>query len=111
MISIDGLRDFGADADSALKRCMNNEEFYLKQVNKVLTGNSYDKIKEAVVNADLDAAFEAAHALKGVLGNLGLTPLYEPVAEMTECLRSKTDKDYSAYIDVIEDRVNALNNM
>ena len=60
---------------------------------------------------DLDAAFEAAHALKGVLGNLGLTPLYEPVAEMTECLRSKTDKDYSAYIDVIEDRVNALNNM
>ena len=28
---------------------------------------------------DLDGAFEAAHTLKGVAGNLGLTPLYRSV--------------------------------
>ncbi len=111
MITIEGLREFGADVDGALRRCMNNEGFYLKQIDKVLTGASFDKLKEEVANADLDAAFETAHALKGVWGNLGLTPLYEPVAEMTEQLRNKTDRDYSVYIDVIEIQINALNNM
>lgn len=111
MITVEGLRNFGADTDGALRRCMNNEEFYLKQVNKVLTGTSFDKLKEAVDNADFDAAFEASHALKGVCGNLGLTPLYEPISEMTEHLRTKTERDYSAYIDVIAIQLDALNKM
>ncbi|MCQ2563083.1 MAG: Hpt domain-containing protein [Mogibacterium sp.] len=33
-------------------------------------------------------AFEAAHALKGTLSNLSITPLLEPVVEMTERFRN-----------------------
>ena len=33
--------------------------------------------------------------LKGVLGNLSITPLYEPVSEITELLRAETQMDYT----------------
>ena len=46
-------------------------------------------------------AFEAAHALKGVLGNLSLTPLYEPVQEITELLRNRTEMDYTPLLETI----------
>ena len=42
---------------------------------------------------DKAAAFEMAHALKGVLGNLALTPIYKPLSEMTELLRAGKDPD------------------
>ncbi len=111
MITIEGLREFGADADTALKRCLGNEAFYLKQINKVLEDDSFDMLKSSVESNDLDAAFEMAHALKGVWGNLGLIPLFEPVAEMTEHLRNKADKDYSDYVDLIDNRINTLRKM
>ena len=47
-------------------------------------------------SGDRKEAFEAAHSLKGVLGNLSLTPLYEPTSEMTELLRAGADADYPA---------------
>ena len=42
-----------------------------------------------------DKAFELCHAVKGVIGNLSLDPLYKEICEMTELLRAKTDTDYS----------------
>ena len=59
----------------------------------------------AIGAGDLDAAFEAAHALKGVLGNLSLTPAYEKVSEMTELLRARTQMDYGPLLaQVLEQR-------
>ena len=49
----------------------------------------------------LDAAFESAHALKGVAGNLSLTPLYEPLVSITELLRAREDTDYSNLLNEI----------
>ena len=46
-------------------------------------------------NKDWGTAFEMAHALKGALTNLSLTPICEPCIEMTELLRNKTDMDYT----------------
>ena len=34
MLTIDALRAYGADVDDGLRRCMNNEGFYLKLVEK-----------------------------------------------------------------------------
>lgn len=111
MITIDGLKEFGADTDSAVKRCVNNEDFYLKQVNKALADTSFEKLKDAIDSKDLDTAFEVAHALKGVWGNLGLTPVFDPVAEMTEHLRQREDMDYSSYMEAIADRFQELKKM
>ncbi len=94
MITIEALREYGADVDAGLARCVNNEEFYLKMVTMGIADERFDSLKEDLIQKNFAEAFEKAHALKGVLGNLGLTPVLEPVSEMTELLRSRTDTDY-----------------
>lgn len=94
MLTLDKLKSFGADTEDGLARCMNNEEFYLKMVNMGLADERFEALLPVLEKGDKDAAFELAHALKGVLGNLALTPIYEPLSEMTELLRAKQDADY-----------------
>ncbi len=87
MITLDSLTAFGADVKTGLSRCMNMESFYLKLVNMELGDPNFDRLKQALERSDAKAAFEAAHALKGSLGNLSLTPVYEPVSALTELVR------------------------
>ena len=95
MLSIDVLRRFGANVDEGLGRCMGNEALYLKLVATIPGEKNFGKLSESIQNNDLDGAFEAAHALKGVLGNLSLTNMYDKVADITELLRARTEMDYS----------------
>ena len=88
MITIEKLAEFGADTKDGLARCMGMEEFYIKLVNTMLGDSNFDKLEEAVEAGNMKEAFEAAHALKGTLGNLSITPLLTPVAEMTERFRN-----------------------
>ena len=95
MLTIEALNDFGADTAEGLSRCFNNEALYLRLVKLIPAEANFDKLKEALDAGNLDAAFEAAHALKGVLGNLSLTPMFDKCSEITELLRSRTDMDYT----------------
>ena len=54
------------------------------------------------------AAFEAAHALKGVLGNLSLTSIYAPIVEITELPRNNTDMDYTSLLSNILEKKDEL---
>ena len=94
MITIEKLNAFGADTAEGLGRCYNNEKLYLRLINMVVKEGNFDKLLAATQAGDLDAAFEAAHALKGVLGNLSLTPMYDKTVEITELLRARTQMDY-----------------
>ena len=94
MLTVDYLREYGADVDSALVRCMNNEAFYLRLVKMALEQPSVRDLGQALEEGNLDKAFEEAHKLKGVAGNLSLTPVLEPVTELTELLRNRTPGDY-----------------
>ena len=98
MLTLEALRTFGADVDEGLMRCMNKEDFYLMLVGKVLADDRLPALKQQIADGDLTAAFETAHALKGLYANLSLTPLTKPVSEMTELLRHGTDTDYSALL-------------
>ena len=95
MITIDKLNEFGADTADGLARCCGMEALYLKLVNMIPGEENFDKLASALEAGDLDAAFSAAHGLKGVLGNLSLTPMCKIVNEMTELLRARTKIDYS----------------
>ena len=87
MLTVEKLKLFGADTQAGLGRCINNETFYLRLVNMSLADKNFDALEAAVNAGDNKAAFEAAHALKGSLGNLALTPILRPVEELTELLR------------------------
>ncbi len=98
MITIDNLKEYGANVDEGMARCMGNEALYLRLVTTIPAEANFDKLASSIEARDLDAAFDAAHALKGVTGNLALTPLYQAIFDITELLRARTDTDYSELI-------------
>ena len=95
MLTIEALKSYGADVAEGLGRCMNNEAFYLRLVGMMAQDSNTAKLEDALKQGDLQSAFEAAHALKGVLSNLALTPALKPVGEITELLRARTQMDYA----------------
>ena len=95
MLTIEKLREYGADVDEGLSRCMKMEDFYIGLVKKAVADNRLPLLEQQIGEGDLDAAFETAHALKGMYANLSLSPLTKPVSEITELLRGRTETDYS----------------
>lgn len=95
MITLEKLREYGADVEEGLIRCMNKEEFYLILVGRAANDTRLEELEHQLSEHDLDGAFESAHALKGMYANLSLTPLSQPIDEMTELLRNRTDTDYT----------------
>ena len=104
------LEDYGSDYEVTLRRFLGDEIFYLKMLGMLLKDESIQKLNSAIQNGDMTEAFEAAHSLKGIVGNLGLTPLYKAVCAMVEPLRSReTREDYSALYQAVETELQKTN--
>lgn len=108
MLTLSSLEELGVNTREGMERCLNNEQFYLRLVKKSMEDENCEKLRDALEKNDLDAAFTLAHTLKGVYGNLALTPLFEIVNEMTELLRARTQTDYSAMTSALIEKKNAL---
>lgn len=89
-MTLDALRAYGANTAEGVARCMNNEQFYLRMVAMALADKNFDALTAAMDAGDGTAAFEAAHALKGSIGNVSLSPIYRPLCELTDLLRGKS---------------------
>jgi HPt (histidine-containing phosphotransfer) domain-containing protein len=111
MLTIDALKEYGANVDEGLGRCMGKDELYLRLVSTIPSEKSFDNLKESIETGNLDAAFEAAHALKGITGNLALTPLYDPIVEITELLRARKEMDHTELLSTILERKEQLGNL
>ena len=88
-MTLEALRAFGANTAEGMERCLNDEPFYLEMVAMTLADGNFDTLKAAMEAGDARAAFTAAHALKGAVGNVALTPVFEPLCALTELLRGK----------------------
>jgi histidine phosphotransfer protein HptB len=77
----------GASYDEVLHRLMDKDSMVERFAGKFLDDPSYGQLTEALANSDAEVAFRAAHTMKGVVQNIGLSNLYEPVYAITECLR------------------------
>lgn len=93
---LDSLKNSGNDVDGALRRFVGNESMYIKFLKRFLDDKSYLELKDAVEKNDIGNAFVAAHSLKGVAGNLGLTKLYDIASEVSDKLRVRSDFDLAA---------------
>ncbi|MBQ6154043.1 MAG: Hpt domain-containing protein [Ruminococcus sp.] len=111
MVTIEKLNAFGADTAEGLARCYGNEALYLRLIGMVVKEQNFDNLERAIAANDLNAAFEAAHALKGVLGNLSLTPMYDKCSEITELLRARTETDYTPMLEDLLDKRDELKAM
>lgn len=101
-MTLQRLKQLGCDTQSGVRRCMDNEAFYLMLVDKGLASNDPEKLKNALDLGDLDTAFALSHSMKGVYGNLSLTPLFNLLSELTELLRARTQMDYGPYMQKLE---------
>lgn len=88
---LEELRFENCDVDSAMERCLNDEEFYLSCFKLAVADSAFEKLGNALEKNDLEKAFEYAHGLKGVTGNMGITPLYNKVVEIVEPLRNRKE--------------------
>ena len=89
---INRLRSYGADMNATMERFVGDEALYDRCFRMFLQDPSFADLEKALSQKDYTAAFNAAHTLKGVAGNLGLTPLYAKICEIVEALRHQ---DYS----------------
>lgn len=85
----ENYRELGLDIESARQRFLGNRGLFEKFLFRFPEDDNYKKILEAVSAGQTEEAFNAAHTLKGVCGNLSLTGLYEQVSKVTERLRAK----------------------
>lgn len=83
------LVENGVDVEGTLHRFMGNEALFMKFLTKFKDDPNYMNLKTCLDNEDFEEAFKAAHTLKGVSANLGLTSIIEPVSALTELLRGK----------------------
>lgn len=94
---------YGADYQTTMNRFMGNEALYVRLLAMLFDDQNLRQLGTALDRGDLRSAFEAAHTLKGVVGNMGLTPLYQAVCAIVEPLRNgEPREDYPALYQAIE---------
>lgn len=95
MLSKDALIAYGADYEKGIKLCLNKEDFYFRMIKQGIKNEKFDLLGKHLQEKDLKSAFEDAHALKGIAGNLALTPLFAAIDAIVEPLRHGEEKDYT----------------
>lgn len=95
---------YGADYEATMARFMQSEVMYLRFLDMLFQDGNLSKLSDALEAGDTAGAFAAAHTLKGVVGNMGLTPLYEAVCAIVKPLRAGEHRsDYPALFRTIQD--------
>lgn len=93
---------YGMNVKDAMSRFMGDEELFELCFKQFAHDKGFERLEEAIKAKDYDAAFKAAHSLKGVAGNLGLETLFESLSELVETLRHG---EYDADIDGMYDKI------
>ncbi len=108
------LREFfalvGGDYNEIISRLMNERIIY-KFVLKFKDDPSFDLLIKSFSQNDTEAAFRAAHTMKGVCSNLGFGTLYAYSSELTECLRDINNtnlQDNTANMEKIKTEYNKI---
>lgn len=91
-IILNRLKEYGVSIDEITERFMGDMELYFMCLNEFLSDNNFKTLEKALSDGDNQTAFEAAHSLKGMSGNMGLAPMYKAVCELSDALKIK---DYS----------------
>ncbi len=76
-------QEIGGDYDQAL-RVLRVEKLIDKHIRRLTQSGVVDRLLAAGESMDAVRLFEAAHAAKGVCGNLGLSHLSEMASELAE---------------------------
>ena len=82
---------------------MINDALIARMLSKFINNNSCDAIISNYEKKDFRALFESAHALKGVAGNLALTPLYDIACVLSDATRNDDNPDIAKEIQQLKE--------
>lgn len=92
------LTKAGIDANEGIRRFNNNKEMYEKFLMNFPKDEHYNQMIQAIEEKNVEAAFQAAHALKGVSGNLSLIKLHQDIIPLVEELRNGSMEHTDEYL-------------
>lgn len=93
MSMIDELKNLGANVDEGLDRVMGDQDLYSMMLGMFIGSVNDNPISlEDFDSGDLDGLIKKIHMLKGVTGNLALTPLFNQYTEILGQLRAGNPK-------------------
>lgn len=92
----DGIERFGSAAT--------HEEF----LKRFPADESFSRLRSALSSQDAKSAFAAAHALKGLAGNLSMTRLHDDLVPLVEVLRGGTCEKTGELFKAVEDDYDAI---
>lgn len=85
---LEELKALGANVEDGLDRVMGDHDLYDMMLGMFLGSvEEHAFTPEDFDAADLDALIKQVHTLKGITGNLALTPLFNGYTEILELLR------------------------
>ena len=93
--------DINGSYESALA-IMINDALISRMLTKFVTSDSPLNMVSLYEQKDYRGLFAAAHSLKGVAGNLALTPLYELACTITEATRNSDDVNLDKEIEELK---------
>lgn len=93
------LSELGVDTKDALARFMGNSELYERMLKKFPKTVEESPVLAYARSEDYETATSNAHALKGVTGNLSLTPLYDRYTKIVDMYRESNFEQANALLD------------
>lgn len=81
---------------------MMNDALIARMLSKFIGGNAVEQLISSYEAKDYRAVFAASHSLKGVAGNLALTPIFDLASSITEATRNDDGIDLDKEIDELK---------
>lgn len=89
MSFMEELKNLGVDTDEGLDRVMGDTDLYEMMLGMFIDSVNTNPVKvEDFDGSDVNELIERVHMLKGVTGNLAITPLFINYTEVLGLLRS-----------------------
>lgn len=81
------------DIPGAIRRFYGDEALYIACLGDFLKDATMAELNESIENERWDDAFTAAHAMKGLAGNMGFVPLMHAVGRLVVLIRGGRTKE------------------
>ncbi|MCL1855435.1 MAG: Hpt domain-containing protein [Clostridia bacterium] len=105
------LTDFGMDVTGTMARFGGNEALMMRFLLGFPKDQTMGSLRDAMASGDREAQKVAAHSLKGLSGNLGLTPVFEASTAMMNALRASEDTDVTGLYEALDQAYQAAIDM
>ena len=97
------LKEQGVSVDKALERMKGNKEAYKSFLKEFFEDPDFETLRESIEAQSVKDAFDYAHGLKGMAGNLGLDRVHGKISILVEILRQGSlDGAMEAYEEVMD---------